>query len=481
MTDSKHTPEGPRKAAEHTEQRGQLIHRRTGWYGRFYAIVDGERVRVCRALGTDNRAVARAKIRRLIEEQDVRPAAALPAETFADAARRVLDQQRTGGMATWKERTQRLEDYVLPTLGPILPGDIRASHVRSVLEAARDLGKARQTLVHIKNDISAVLGDLWRADLLPENVTARVKVPEAQAEPTQRAKKERAVLTDEELARYLAWEHPDQRQRMAVLERQTMACVARMFGGLRTSDLHALVWGGFDLPKVLDDGGTVGGFAIGIAPRRKGAGLAKGGRPQRLAVPEMLRPILADWWERHGRPRTGLVFPARRGAKAGIGTKQGVSHAAAFRRDLRRAFGVDEQVPSDHERGARGPLGALVWEQARALTPRERELFEETEFTRPVDFHSWRRAFNQALADAGVNAQQAQALAGHASLDAHARYLVNTSRAREIPENALPRLTVGTLGAQPSAHRMLDAAYSPRAREDSNLRPLAPEANALSS
>ena len=95
--------------------------------------------------------------------------------------------------------------------------------------------------------------------------------------------------------------------------------------------------------------------------------------------------------------------------------------------------------------------------KVREFTSRERELFEETEFTKPVDFHSWRRAYNQALAEAGVNAQQAQALAGHASLEAHARYLANTSTAREIPINALPNLSI-------------DFAQIPRA--DSPIQPL---------
>ena len=36
------------------------------------------------------------------------------------------------------------------------------------------------------------------------------------------------------------------------------------------------------------------------------------------------------------------------------------------------------------------------------MTPRERELLEETEFTGPVEFHSFRRAFKQALGEAGV-------------------------------------------------------------------------------
>jgi hypothetical protein len=62
--------------------------------------------------------------------------------------------------------------------------------------------------------------------------------------------------------------------------------------------------------------------------------------------------------------------------------------------------------------------------------------------TKPVDFHSWRRAYSQALADANVSAQQAQALAGHASLDAHQRYLNNTAKMREVPAAALPNLRV---------------------------------------
>ena len=84
--------------------------------------------------------------------------------------------------------------------------------------------------------------------------------------------------------------------------------------------------------------------------------------------------------------------------------------------------------------------GETIWKQARPLTARERELFKETPHT--VDFHSWRRAYSQALADADVNAQQATALAGHASLAAHQRYLQNASKMRSLPEAALPRIGV---------------------------------------
>jgi integrase len=66
----------------------------------------------------------------------------------------------------------------------------------------------------------------------------------------------------------------------------------------------------------------------------------------------------------------------------------------------------------------------------------------QTPHTRPVDFHGWRRAYSQALANAGASAQEAQALAGHASLDAHARYLNNTATMALVPVTALPAIQV---------------------------------------
>ncbi|HEY3236752.1 MAG TPA: tyrosine-type recombinase/integrase, partial [Polyangiaceae bacterium] len=138
---------------------------------------------------------------------------------------------------------------------------------------------------------------------------------------------------------------------------------------------------------------------------------------------------------------SGPVFPSRRGERAGK-VKLKVSHADAFRRDLRRAFGIDQPetrriVRKDGRRDTK-----THWKPQRQLTARERELFEETNYSLPVDFHSWRRAYSQALADADVNVQQATALAGHASLSAHQRYLESATKMRSIPERALPRLEV---------------------------------------
>jgi integrase len=166
-----------------------------------------------------------------------------------------------------------------------------------------------------------------------------------------------------------------------------------------------------------------------VAPRKKTA------RPQRIAVPETLRPILRDWWERAGRPSAGLVFPALRGKRAGEGTKTRVSHAAGLRRDLKAAF---KDYRKQHARLGEAALDTVVPAEG---SQRWRELFEETDVTRPVDFHSWRRKFVQALADMGMSAQQAQKLAGHADLGAHERYLRTSARLLEIPTEALPDLS----------------------------------------
>jgi hypothetical protein len=98
-----------------------------------------------------------------------------------------------------------------------------------------------------------------------------------------------------------------------------------------------------------------------------------------------------------------------------------------------------------------------------------------------VGFHSWRRAYSQALANAGASAQQAQALAGHASLDAHQRYLHNTAKMAEVPAAALPSIRVlpQLVGKTPSRRGkktkaktpVLSGVFSQLRGEDLNLRP----------
>ena len=411
------------------ERTGQLIQRKAGWYARVWTIVDGERVRVCRALGTQNKIVAKRKLAKLLAADDATTEDPKRPETFAEAADRVYQAriaERPGEKGPREELAQ-LVRVAVPLIGTIPVSAVRPTDVNTVLDHAKAEGLSRQTVAHLKQRISNVFAQVKREGVRPDNPALDAEMPKYAATVV----KERAVLTDAELACYLAWSHPEERYQAAVRERQTMACVSRMFGGIRTGDLHALDWSAFET--------EAGAFSWGLAPRQKTR------RPQLLEVPAMLRPILHDWWIRAGKPVSGIVFPARRVGSRGdrVGLRRlGVSHAEAFRRDLQRAFKATRTAPQE---------GSKRW----------RELFEETEYTLPVDFHSWRRAFAQALADADVNVQQATALTGHASLAAHARYLRSAGKMRQLPDAALPDLDVLVLPAMVADEQALAKGICP--------------------
>ena len=403
---------------------GQLIERTSGWYARVWTTVDGERVRVMRALGTKNKVVARRKLEKLLAVDDASTEDVRRPETFREAAERVYGARIAEYYARRpdvpdskgpRDELAQLRRYAYPILQSMPVTEIQSTDINAVLDHVKEQGKTRATAQHLRQRMSNVFGTLRREGVIKHNPVDGSDMPRFAAAVVR----ERAVLTDAELAVYLAWEDPEARFSNAIRERQTMSCVSRMFGGLRTGDLHALRWEAFDVEH--------GAFEWGYAPRQKTR------RPQLLEVPAMLRPMLRDWWERAGRPRQGLLFPVRRIGKKGdrVGQQRlGVTHALAFRRDLQAAFkaaaarGIDAPRP-----------GSQRW----------RELFTEADYTRPVDFHSWRRAYVQALGDADVNAQQASALAGHASLAAHALYLRNAGKLRKLPEAALPQLTIKTL------------------------------------
>jgi integrase len=399
------------------------------YWARVTFDTEGVSVRRWVNLKTADLAIAKITLARIVKE--AKPPTASQAsvetgETFKQAADRIVGGSVIG---TKQGRLDRLRRYVHPLLGSKPVKDIRAGDVRAVLEALVTRGAAKQSIMHVRVDISIVLGELWRADMLPENVATKVRIPKN----AKVDRRERSVLSDAELTQYLAWQHPEPKKHRAVLERQVMGCVSRCFGGLRWGDIRALRWEALET--------TGGAFTKGWAPRKKSA------RPQLLAVPEILRPVLRDWWELAERPTTGFLFPKRRGAGAGTDERKPTSIARNLRRDLARAFGIDVAEPSGRTRSNGRPDPRLAWRTARPMTERERELLEETEFTRPVDFHSFRRQFKQALADAGVDVQQAMGLSGATDLSAHKRYLTNTSKAREIPVNALPLFGAPTFGA----------------------------------
>ncbi len=204
-----------------------------------------------------------------------------------------------------------------------------------------------------------------------------------------------------------------------------LSLVSRCEGGMRTSDLHAWDWTMVDVQN----------FTWCVIPRSKTA------KPDVLEVPEAIRPFFRTWWERSGRPVVGPVFPVRRGARAGERKATKNSYAERLRRHLFRA-GIVRLPPVEvplRRRGQRTDLGKRPAGTMLAPNPRD-PLYFETDTSLPVDFHSFRRAFNTALADAGVNMQKAMHLAGHSDPRTHMGYVGRSAEMQRIPEAALPRL-----------------------------------------
>jgi len=198
-------------------------------------------------------------------------------------------------------------------------------------------------------------------------------------------RKERVILADQEIERFLGEPSVD-------LELRVLSLTARTEGGMRTGDLNAWDWTMLDLVH----------FEQCTPPR------AKTGTPQVLAIPPVLRPILRAWWVEHGSPTSGPVFPSRRGKRKGdFKGKRGASYARRLRLALLRA-GVRRHDCT------RPPDAAPVARDEACCGAMARDpLFSETATTRPVDFHSFRRAFASALAEADVTVQRAMHLAGH--------------------------------------------------------------------
>jgi integrase len=398
-------------------RRGQLVWRKSGWVARLTVVVDGERIRVCRPLGTDNKAVARRKLARLLEsEGDTSPEEAARPETFEEAARRIVANQGAEGHRTWKDRLARLQRLAFPEFGQLPVNEVRPPHIRQALDLGLSKGLSRRTLALVKIDVSTVLGELWRDEVIAVNPAAQVVVPKGA--PCD--DRERVVLTDEEFGAFMAC--PD-----ITPELHMMALASRTLGGMRTSDLHAWDWAHID---------TVNWSGARV-PRPKTK------TKDRLALPPVLIPVLQAWWDAHGRPMAGPVFPVRKGPRAGERKRGKNSHALALREAVWMA-GVVRPLPGfeaawmDLEAARRTKDSEVI--EAAELEAKRRCLIQSgSDEYKPLDFHSFRRAYNTALAGANVNVQIAMRLAGHRSASTHMRYVLFTDEL-SAPAQALPIL-----------------------------------------
>jgi integrase len=412
---------------------------------------DGSTWRPYYSLGTADKALARRKLARVNAElaagRDPFEAAeiASAAERVSDYAEAWLAKRGAQGIGMVDKERSNLELHALGAIGRMPVCDVRPSHIRSILEEAAAKGLKRKTV----SDLRGVLHRLFRAALEDEaienNPVAAVRTPKM-----REVKKERVILTDDEFARLVGCAEVD-------LELRMMALVARCEGGMRTGDLNRWDWTMIDRVH----------FAECFVPRAKTAA------PQALTIPEVLAPFLRAWWERAGRPEAGAVFPVRIGKRAGEPKRPSNTYAKRLRRELFRA-GVWRarpiEVPATAS-GTRTDLGKQARGSQLAPNPRD-PLYFETETTLPVDFHSFRRAFSTALAEAGVNVQHAMNLAAHSDPRVHARYVMRTAAMRTVPAAALPVLALKALpervrGDEPAANDVPAGPGIVSARDDS--------------
>ncbi len=379
-----------------------------------------------------------------------------------------LAKREAQGVGMVHKERQNLEASAFPTIGDLGLRDVRPSHVRQILDAALTRGLKRNTIGHIR----AVLHRLFFAALEGEHVAvnpvAAVRTPK-----TREVRKDRAILSDDEIARFMACPGVD-------LELRMVSIVARCEGGMRTGDLHKWDWAMIDREH----------FAGGFIPR------SKTGKPQPLAIPAVLTPHLRAWWQKAGEPTHGPVFPSRRGARAGQAKGAENSYAKRLRRGLWRAGVVrlaTVEIPATQARklglSLLGPGSRTDKSDPLTRAPNPSDpIYFETASTLPVDFHSFRRAFVSALAESGTNIQHAMHLSAHADPKVHMRYAMNTAAMQQIPAAALP-LSFAIAGLESSelavsATALDDSAPDDRAKylcrgRESNPRPGAYETPAL--
>jgi integrase len=153
-------------------------------------------------------------------------------------------------------------------------------------------------------------------------------------------------------------------------------------------------------------------------------GEAREERTQDVTVPDVMRPVLRAWWEGHGCPVAGPVFPARRGDNAGGFKSARSTYASRLRRSLLKAGVTRHDVHNDVEG-----------------------------VSRRADFHSFGRAYVSALAGAGVNVQLAMQLASHSDIKTHALYSMRTEAMKQLPASAVPQIKGDTwfIKQQPAA------------------------------
>jgi integrase len=417
---------------------GSLERRADSYYGRLF-IRDPQTGAVSRPWYKLN-TLDEDEARRLLDQLNaqVKPADAPETpgalQTFGAYAAAWRRARVARGVAQAESEKGWLDNHILPVLGPMPLGVVRAADVRKVVEAVVAKKLSRQTVTHVRATVSRILDAAWRDEMIPENPALRVRVP-----PMREVTKPRVILTDAELLRFFACDDAD-------LEIRMLGLAARVEGGMRTRDLTAWDWTHIDQAT----------FASCIVPR------TKTGKPQRLEVPGVLQAPLRAWWLAQGSPASGPVFPVTRGKRKGEARRsRGVSFADRLRRAL-MAAGIKRHA-CEH------PDTIPTPDEPCCPTFAQDELYAETAWSLPVDFHSFRRAFKTALAEAGIATEHAMHLSGSSDPRTHARYVMQTPAMQRIPAAAVPsptaRIATGIATASDLPPGSLGAGHGVRTRD----------------
>jgi hypothetical protein len=345
-------------------------------------------------LETHDRDLAKRKMAKIVAMlergelvADAAPAEAKRAPTVTEAIRDYCERRKTAGVAMASSELGYAEHHIIPQIGPMLVTDVKKVHIKSTLRVANEKGKAKGMIAHLRRFLFRFFKSLEVDEIIPANPVRLVAL--ADVGRMKQDKRPFTLPTDEEIALVFASPAVDVEIKLVIL-------VARTLGGARAAEVNRWTWPMVDRES----------FAACVLQR------AKGDDVQDFLIPEALRPFLRAWWEGHGCPTSGPVFPVARGLRRGQ-----VRGKSNFATRVRRAF---------WKAGARRP-----------------ELHEDTPYSRKLNFHSTgRRAFASALARVGVNEQTAMALTHHSDSRTHKRYQLQ--QIREVPAAALPALGTTT-------------------------------------
>jgi hypothetical protein len=399
---------------------GQLVYRRSsGFNARVWVDVKDEATGEIREerrwvpLGTHDRDLAKrkmAKISALASAGDLTSDSAAKGkatETVRETKEAFITRRKAAGVVMAPDEERWLDDYAMKRIGELAITQVRTRDIKAILDEAA-LTLSKESVRKLRGTLHRMFKWAWEAETIAENPVARAPVPD-HAKVDERP---RTMLTDAQVLVFLngragAAEGKELRKdaEARLLELKMMAVCSRVLGGLRTAEVNRWTW------DMLIDPALDAQTFERVRVRRAKAKRGHAGKVQPFIVPEPMRPILRAWHDGHGAPVTGPVFPVTKGPRAGQHrVERGTSYAARLRRELWR-MGI-----------------------------RDHAIHNDTETTKKVDWHSFRRAFASALAAADVGEQRAMRLTAHTDSRVHARYVMESDAMQTIPIAAFPVL-----------------------------------------